>query len=29
MSNYKYPSNIIDCDIYNNQNDCGKGYECV
>jgi hypothetical protein len=25
----KYPSNIIDCDIHNNKNDCDKGYQCV
>ena len=27
--NIKYPSNTIDCDIYNNKNDCDKGYQCV
>lgn len=26
--NIKYPSNIIDCDIYNNKNDCENGYKC-
>lgn len=26
--NIQYPSNIIDCDIYNNKNDCEKGYQC-
>ena len=27
--NIKYPSNIIDCDIYNNKNDCDTGYQCT
>jgi hypothetical protein len=26
--NIKYPSNMINCDIYNNKNDCETGYQC-
>lgn len=26
--NIKYPSNMINCDIYNNKNDCETGFQC-